>query len=61
LLLSKEKQEQAEKRAGASSATGVRLGALNEALKNHQTDGEEEREGNEKRNNEDANISICCR
>jgi hypothetical protein len=31
LLLSKEKQEEAEKRAGASLATGVRLGALDEA------------------------------
>jgi hypothetical protein len=31
LLLSKEKQERAEKRAGASLATGFRLGALNEA------------------------------
>jgi hypothetical protein len=31
LLLSKEKQERAEKRAGASLATGVSLGALNEA------------------------------
>jgi hypothetical protein len=31
LLLSKEKQERAEKRAGASFATGVRLGAPNEA------------------------------
>jgi hypothetical protein len=31
LLLSKEKQEEAEKRAGASLATAVRLGALDEA------------------------------
>jgi hypothetical protein len=31
LLLSKQKQEEAEKRAGASLATGFRLGALDEA------------------------------